>query len=77
MAGIGSGAPVGVKPSAPGGRAPRLCPAAAAHRERGAEQPARVYLRLPRQQRELKAAETPADKQAKRVCSLQMKREII
>lgn len=58
-AGIGSGAPVGVKPSVPDGRAPRLCPGAAAHRERGADQPARVYLRVSRKQRELKAAETP------------------
>lgn len=38
-AGIGLGTSVGVKPSVPGGRAPRLCPRAAARRERGADQP--------------------------------------
>lgn len=58
-AGIGSGAPVGVKPSVPGGRAPKLCPGAAAHTERGADQPARVCLRVSRKQRELKDAKTP------------------
>lgn len=57
--GIGSGAPVGVKPSVPGGRAPKLCPGAAAHTERGADQPARVCLRVSRNQRELKDAKTP------------------
>lgn len=48
---IGSGVPVGVKPSVPGGRAPRLCPRAAAHRERGADQPTRVSARFTQAER--------------------------
>lgn len=63
----------GCEAECPGRARPQAVPGGCSAQERGAQQPARVHLRGSRKQRELKAAETPA----KRVCRLQMKREII